>query len=58
MGTTLDTPIDGLILREAVPGDEGQIIEFIRGLAEYERLAHEMVATHDDISRWAFGPDR
>lgn len=58
MGTTLDTPIDGLILREAVPGDEGQIIEFIRGLAEYERLAHEMVATHDDISRWAFGPDK
>ena len=47
LGTPLDTPID-----------EGQIIEFIRGLAEYERLAHEMVATHDDISRWAFGPDK
>ena len=58
MTRTLDTPVDGLTLREAVPGDEAQIIAFIRGLAEYERLAHEMVATEDDIATWTFGPDK
>ena len=31
------------------------IREFIRGLAEYEKLAHRFVATEDDLRRTLFG---
>lgn len=45
-----------LMIREAVPGDEALILHFIRGLAEYERLAHECIATEADLTRSLFGP--
>ena len=45
-----------LTIREAVPGDEALILRFIRGLAEYERLAHECIATEADLTRSLFGP--
>jgi GNAT superfamily N-acetyltransferase len=32
------------------------ILRLITGLAEYERLAHEVVATESDLRRWLFGP--
>ena len=41
------------------PATEAQvplILEFIRGLAEYEKLAHEMVATEESLRRSLFGP--
>lgn len=44
-----------LHIRTARPGDEPQILAFIRGLAEYERLAHECVATEADLTRSLFG---
>jgi GNAT superfamily N-acetyltransferase len=31
------------------------ILSLIRGLAEYEKLAHECVATEDGLRRWLFG---
>ena len=34
-----------LEIRAAKQGDEGLILGFIRGLAEYEKLSHEVVAT-------------
>jgi len=37
------------------PEDVPLILELIRGLAEYERLNHEVVATEDDLRRWLFG---
>jgi GNAT superfamily N-acetyltransferase len=40
----------------AGPHDVGAILKLIRGLAEYERLAHEMVATEDNLRRSLFGP--
>ena len=43
-------------LRPAVPADVPAILELIRGLAEYERLAHEMVATAADLEAALFGP--
>jgi GNAT superfamily N-acetyltransferase len=45
-----------LAIRDARPDDAALILEFIANLAEYERLAHEAVATQDDIRRELFGP--
>jgi GNAT superfamily N-acetyltransferase len=44
-----------LTLRPAVPEDAGLILQFIRDLAEYEREPEAVVATEDDIARYAFG---
>ena len=45
-----------LSIRSAEERDAGLILDFIRELAAYERLAHEVVATQDDIARALFGP--
>ncbi|HEX2450923.1 MAG TPA: GNAT family N-acetyltransferase [Gemmatimonadales bacterium] len=40
------------------PATEDQtplIVEFIRGLAEYEKLAHEVIATEESVRRSLFG---
>jgi GNAT superfamily N-acetyltransferase len=44
-----------LTIRPAVEADVPLILEFIRGLAEYERLAHEVVATEPLLRQWLFG---
>ncbi|MGQ0618433.1 MAG: GNAT family N-acetyltransferase [Panacagrimonas sp.] len=44
-----------LTITSAQPGDVGQILDFIRGLAEYERLAHEVVATAEALRETLFG---
>ena len=36
--------------------DVPQILEFIRGLAEYEKLAHACVATEEAVRKTLFGP--
>jgi GNAT superfamily N-acetyltransferase len=41
--------------RVASPADIPLILAFIRDLAEYERLLHEVEATEDDIRRDLFG---
>lgn len=45
-----------LVVRDAVRSDAPVIVAFIDALAEYERLAHEAVATEADIERELFGP--
>jgi GNAT superfamily N-acetyltransferase len=45
-----------VVIRDARPGDEAVIVDFIMKLAVYERLAHEAVATTADITRELFGP--
>lgn len=42
-------------LQAAVPGDEAALLALIRGLAEYERLAHEVVATEELLREQLFG---
>ena len=44
------------VLREAQESDISHIIRLVRGLAEYERLTHRMVATEEDFRRIMFGP--
>ena len=45
-----------LDLALATEADLPLVLEFIRGLAEYERLAHEVVATEDLLRASLFGP--
>lgn len=44
-----------LVIRPARPGDAPLIFEFVRELADYERLLHEVDATVEDIDRALFG---
>ncbi len=46
----------GFTLRPAAPDDVPTILRCIRGLAEYERLAHECVATEALLRESLFGP--
>jgi GNAT superfamily N-acetyltransferase len=47
---------DNITIRPATEQDVRAILEFIRSLAEYERLGHEVVATEDGLRRTLFGP--
>ena len=42
-------------IRPAIADDVPTILDLIRELAEYERLAHEVVATAEDMRRSLFG---
>lgn len=42
-------------VREATPADAGLILEFIRALADYERLLSECEASEADVRRDLFG---
>lgn len=44
-----------MIIRPAVEADVPLILRFIRELAEYERLAHEVVATEEGLRGTLFG---
>ncbi len=44
-----------IAIRNAQPGDEATILEFINSLASYEKLSHEVVATTDLIGKTLFG---
>jgi GNAT superfamily N-acetyltransferase len=46
-----------LTIRPAIAGDAGLILVLIRELAEYERLAHEVDATEEDIAAALFAAD-
>ena len=45
-----------LVLRFATEADTGLILDFIRRLARYEKLEHEVVATEDRLRASLFGP--
>src|SRR5262249_14475720 len=47
-----------LSIRRGTRRDVPVILRLIRGLAEYERLAHQAVATASQIRRHGFGPRR
>ena len=44
------------VIRPATPDDVGTILRFIRELAVYEKLEHEVVATEAMLERELFGP--
>lgn len=44
-------------IRPATPEDVGQILTFIRGLAEFEHASDQVQATEEDLLRDGFGPN-
>lgn len=46
-----------LTVRPACPEDAAVIFGFIRALADYEKLLHEVEATQDDVASHLFGAD-
>ena len=44
-----------LHIRAAVPGEAALVLGFIKRLADYEKLLHEVVATEDSINDVLFG---
>ncbi|PYQ35815.1 MAG: N-acetyltransferase [Acidobacteria bacterium] len=45
-------------IRQATEADVPVILRFIRGLAEYEKLSHKVVATEESLRRTLFGNPR
>lgn len=45
-----------LDIRKARPGEEGLVLDFIIKLADYEKLAHEVTASPEDLREALFGP--
>lgn len=52
-----DPAADVVLLRDATERDVPDILRCIRGLAEYERLAHECIATESRLRETLFGTD-
>jgi len=46
-----------LSIRRARPREAGLVLDFVRELAEYEKLSHEVEATESDIADALFGGD-
>ena len=44
--------------RYATKNDVGLILEFIRGLAEYEKMTDEMIADENLLSEWIFDKEK
>lgn len=53
--TTINTAIAGLQLRLATVADVPQILKFIQALADYEKLADQVVATEQKLQQTLFG---
>ena len=47
--------MSGLVLRQAARADAPLVMQFIRDLAEYEKLAHEVVTNEAEIASALFG---
>ena len=45
-------------IRKAEQADVSLILHFIKKLAEYEKLSHEVVATEADLERYLFGDEK
>ena len=45
-----------LTIRAATPDDAPHILAFIREIAEYEHLTHEVTATEEKVRATMFGP--
>ncbi len=44
--------MEEMTFRQAKAGDEGLVLEFIRGIAQYEKMLDEVVATEESIREW------
>lgn len=49
------TPLQGFTIRSTSEEDVPRIFAFIQGIAEYERLSHEVIATEELLKETLFG---
>lgn len=54
----IPTRIEGFVIREAGEGDIPTVLDFIRKLAVYEKLEHEVTATEEYLRRYLFGQEK
>jgi GNAT superfamily N-acetyltransferase len=57
-GESLSTSLPGFEIRPATEADTPVVLSFVKQLAEYEKLAHEVVATESAIRDTLFGNRR
>ena len=50
--------MDEVTFRKAVREDVPLILEFIKGLAEYEKMSDEVVATEEILDEWLFDKEK
>ena len=55
---TTSNPITNFAICSATKADVPVILSFIKKLADYERLSHEVVATEENLGETLFGPRR
>ncbi len=55
---TIHTSINGFTIRHAEESDVQLILRFVKELASYEKLSHEVLATEEDFRRNLFGGKR
>ncbi len=55
---TVSTKIDDFIIRKAEKADASLVLDFIKKLAAYERLSHEVVATEEQLTKYLFGEEQ
>ena len=53
-----ETKIEEFQIRKAQRGDIPTVLDFIKRLAEYEKLSHEVVATEEKLEKYLFGEEK
>jgi GNAT superfamily N-acetyltransferase len=54
-GDMIRTKLSDITIRFAVPADSPLILEFIKALADYERMSDEVIATEETVKKTLFG---
>ena len=54
----IHTKIGDFFIRKAEKADVPLVLDFIKKLAAYERLSHEVVATEEQLAKYLFGEDK
>ncbi len=55
---TVSTKIDDFFIRKAEKADVSLVLDFIKKLAAFERLSHEVVATEEQLAKYLFGEEQ
>ena len=55
---TVSTKIDDFFIRKAEKADVALVLDFIKKLAAFERLSHEVVATEEQLAKYLFGEEQ
>ncbi len=54
----IETKVEGFQIRKVQRGDTAIVLDFIKRLAEYEKLSHEVLATEEKLDKYLFGEEK